>query len=112
VTAKLDYRWNLRTVMAGRGLFATTDLIKPLAAREIVLSSSQVYRLVAERPERLSLKILLALLDILDCSMDDLIEPIAAVSRATKQKKAVAGAASGVGGLRPKRARVRGAPRS
>jgi len=25
--AKLDYRWNLRQVMATRGMFATTDLI-------------------------------------------------------------------------------------
>ena len=75
---KLDYRWHLRQVMAGRGMFATTDLIEPLAARGIRLSSSQVYRLVVERPERLSLKILMALLDILDCSMTELIEPVAA----------------------------------
>ena len=75
---KLDYRWHLRQVMASRGMFATTDLIGPLAQRGIHLSSSQVYRLVTERPERLSLKILMALLDILDCAMDDLIEPVAA----------------------------------
>ena len=60
---KLDYRWHLRQVMAGRDMFATTDLIEPLAQRGIRLSSSQVYRLVTERPERLSLKILMALLD-------------------------------------------------
>ena len=59
-------------------MFATTDLIGPLAQRGIGLSSSQVYRLVVERPERLSLKVLMALLDILDCSMEDLIEPFAA----------------------------------
>ena len=78
MTARLDYRWHLRKVMADRGMFSTTDLIGPLAQREITLSSSQVYRLVTERPERLSLKILMALLDILDCAMDDLIEPVAA----------------------------------
>jgi DNA-binding Xre family transcriptional regulator len=75
---KLDYRWHLRQVMAGRGLFATTDLIEPLARRGIRLSSSQVYRLVVDRPERLSLKILMALMDILDCSISELIEPVAA----------------------------------
>jgi DNA-binding Xre family transcriptional regulator len=75
---KLDYRWHLRQVMAGQGMFATTDLLEPLAARGIRLSSSQVYRLVTERPERLSLKILMALLDILGCSVSDLIEPVAA----------------------------------
>ena len=44
MTARLDYRWHLRQVMASRGMFATTDLIGPLADREIKLSSSQVYR--------------------------------------------------------------------
>lgn len=107
MTPKLDYRWNLRTVMAQRGMFQTTDLIDPLARRDIELSSSQVYRLVVERPERLSLKVLMALLDILDCTMDDLIEPVAAASATTRRKKAV-GAADSVGDLRPKRARIRG----
>ena len=61
--AKLDYRWNLRQMMASREMFATTDLIPALARRGIRLSSSQVYRLVVERPERLSLKVLMAPLD-------------------------------------------------
>src|SRR5271165_4032512 len=100
---KLDYRWHLRKVMADRGMFSTTDLIPLLADRGIALSSSQVYRLVVERPERLSLKILMALLDILDCSMHDLIEPVAA-PRAAKKAKA-AGGEGGIGALRPKRAR-------
>jgi DNA-binding Xre family transcriptional regulator len=102
---KLDYRWHLRQVMADRGMFATTDLIEPLARRGIRLSSSQVYRLVVERPERLSLKILMALLDILDCSMSELIEPAAVGGRA-RRSKAVGGTESGVGELRPKRARI------
>ena len=104
---KLDYRWHLRQVMADRGMFATTDLIQPLARRGIRLSSSQVYRLVVERPERLSLKILMALLDILDCSMGELIEPAAAAGASAGKKKAVGGGGdSGVGQLRPKRARI------
>ncbi|NUP65754.1 MAG: helix-turn-helix transcriptional regulator [Nonomuraea sp.] len=74
----LDYRWRLREVMAGRGLFATTGLRPLLAERGIDLSPSQVYRLVAEKPERLSLRTLMALLDILDCTMEDLIEPVPA----------------------------------
>ena len=86
MTRKLDYRWNLRQVMASRGMFQTTDLIGPLADREIRLSSSQVYRLVTERPERLSLKVLMALLDILECTMEDLIEPAAAAKPARKAK--------------------------
>jgi DNA-binding Xre family transcriptional regulator len=105
MTARLDYRWHLRQVMAARGMFSTTGLIKPLEAREITLSSSQVYRLVTERPERLSLKILMALLDILDCAMTDLIEPVPAVGQ-DKKKARAAGGDAGIGGLRPKRARI------
>jgi DNA-binding Xre family transcriptional regulator len=105
MTRKLDYRWHLRQVMADRGMFATTDLIEPLAARGIRLSSSQVYRLVVERPERLSLKILMALLDILDCSMTELIEPVAAGGR-SRTAQAAGGATAGIGQLRPKRARI------
>lgn len=102
---KLDYRWNLRQIMADRGMFATTDLAEPLAQRGIHLSSSQIYRLVTERPERLSLKVLMALLDILDCPMTDLIEPIAATP-AARPAKVSGGGTAGVGDLRPTRARI------
>lgn len=101
---KLDYRWHLRRVMAERDMFSTTDLLGPLAERGIRLSTSQVYRLVVERPERLSLKILMALLDILGCTMEDLIEPVAAGPAKKMSKAAVGG--GGVGELRPKRARI------
>jgi DNA-binding Xre family transcriptional regulator len=105
MTPRLDYRWNLRQVMAARDMFATTDLTPLLAQRGIALSSSQIYRLVVERPERLSLKVLIALLDILDCSMEELIEPVAAVGTVRKARTA-SGEEAGVGDLRPRRARI------
>jgi DNA-binding Xre family transcriptional regulator len=113
MTARLDYRWHLRKIMADRGMFSTTDISPLLADRGITLSSSQVYRLVVERPERLSLKILMALLDILDCTMDDLIEPVATASAGRRPGKAAAGAAAdtaSIGARRPKRARITGTP--
>jgi hypothetical protein len=91
--------------MASRGMFATTDLLEPLAQRGIRLSSSQVYRLVVDRPERLSLKILMALLDILDCRMEELIEPVAAAKPMTR-KRTASGEEAGIGDLRPKQARI------
>lgn len=105
--AKLDYRWRLREVMAARGLWQTTDLAPLLRARGIDLSAPQVYRLVTQTPERLSLKTLMALCDALDCTSTDLIEPVEVAVVARKRK--TAGAPSGdadVRPLRPKRARI------
>ncbi|WP_067903642.1 helix-turn-helix domain-containing protein [Nocardia vaccinii] len=111
MTAKLDYRWHLRTVMAERGMFSTTKLRPLLLERGIELSDSQIYRLVTERPERLSMKVLMALLDILGCRMEDLIEPIPA---ATARRRIASGETAsptgkpdkGVGSFRPKQARI------
>ena len=113
MTAKLDYAWKLREVMATRGLFQTTHLRPKLAERGIRLSDSQVYRLVTDKPERLNLKVLMALLDILGCRMDDLIEPVAVPATET-EKKAAGGTGSepGVGEFRPRRARIVPGPSS
>ena len=107
MAAKLDYTWKLREVMATRGLFQTTQLRPRLAERGIRLSDSQVYRLVTDKPERLNLKVLMALLDILGCQMDDLIEPVAATAAKAKKKAAAGGGPEpGIGGFRPRRARI------
>lgn len=73
----MSYRWRLRQLMATRGLFQTSELVPLLAERGIHLSREQVYRLVTQRPQRLSLDILAALCDILDCGVADLIEVVA-----------------------------------
>ena len=109
MTAHLDYRWHLRELMAQAGMHSTSALGPLLAARGVQLSSSQVYRLVTEKPERLNLKVLMALLDVLNCSIEDLIEPIANSNAAThSQRKAASGDSPevGVGAFRPKRARI------
>ena len=100
---KVTYRWHLRMVMAERGMFATTDLVPLLAARGVVLSREQVYRLVAKVPERLSLRTLAALCDILNCTPADLIDPVRAV-KAAPAKPAPSRAA--VRDIKPRRARV------
>ncbi|HVF13501.1 MAG TPA: helix-turn-helix transcriptional regulator [Acidimicrobiales bacterium] len=73
---RIGYRWHLRQLMATRGMFSTTDLQPPLAERGIELSPVQVYRLVAQTPERLNLHTLAALCDILGCTPAELIEPV------------------------------------
>ena len=46
----------------------------PLAERGVHLSREQVFRLVTQPPQRLSMDTLAALCDILDCTPNDLIE--------------------------------------
>lgn len=71
---KVATRWNLRRLMAERDLFQTSDLVPLLAERGIQLSREQVFRLVTQQPQRLSMDTLAALCDILDCTPNDLIE--------------------------------------
>ena len=105
---KLGYRWRLREVMAARGLWSTTELAPLLAERGIVLSSTQIYRLVVQTPERLSLRTLMALCDTLECTSTDLIEPVTEPALARRRKTASGDPPDGgeVRALRPKRARI------
>lgn len=70
---RISYQWKLRELMASRSLFTVPQVMPHLAARGISLSASQVHRLVSGTPERLSLPVLAALCDILDCTPADLI---------------------------------------
>lgn len=87
---KMGYRWNLRKLMAAQDMFQTSDLVPLLAERGITLSREQVFRLVTQPPQRLSMDTLAALCDILGCGPNDLIE-IEAVS--TGVRKTAGGAA-------------------
>lgn len=91
MTRKLNYQWRLREVMAQRGLWATTDLSPLLVERGIDLSPAQVYRLVAQRPERLSLATLAAICDALECTPNDLIELTAAATEHARPRRRAAG---------------------
>lgn len=75
MTRKLNFHWNLRQLMAAHNIWKTPDLIPLLAERGVKLSTAQVYRLVTDKPERLSMRTLVALCDILSCSPSDLIDP-------------------------------------
>ena len=71
---KMGYDWRLRQLMADRGMFQTSDLAAPLAERGVALSREQLWRLVSQPPQRLSLDVLAAMCDILDCGPSDLIK--------------------------------------
>lgn len=108
IRREVSYQWRLREVMAARGLFATTELVPLLGERGISLSASQVHRLVTGIPERLSLPVLAALCDILECTPAELIATRAAnaAPRRTGTGDAVATAELPTD-LRPRRARLR-----
>jgi len=74
VIRKMGIEWHLRLKMAERGLYHTSDLVPLLAERGVDLSREQVFRLVTQPPQRLSMDTLAALCDILGCTPNDLIE--------------------------------------
>lgn len=109
----IGYEWRLREVMAAAGLFSTTKLVPLLHERGIELSTSQVYRLAAEKPERLNMHVLVALMDIFECTADDLVRRVemgvAAPQAATGTDRTSIESGTSVlrqKGLRPKRAEI------
>ena len=108
---RVDYTWRLAELMAARGMHNSTDLIPLLVERGIQLSRPQVYRVVHQRPERVSLQMIAALCDILACGVDDLVTVTAADVR---QRKASASSQTAPRpnvvelnkAVRPRRARV------
>jgi DNA-binding Xre family transcriptional regulator len=70
--------------MAARGMHNSTDLSPLLKERGIELSASQVYRLVTQRPERVSLMMIAALCDIFSCGPEDLVTVTATDAKVRK----------------------------
>lgn len=100
----VDYEWRLRLLMAERGMFKATDLGARLAEHGVGLSDSQVWRLVTGRPERLNLRVLMVLCEILGCEPGELVrrtDVAAPVSKEPASSKTIAT------DLKPKRARLR-----
>lgn len=100
MTRRVGYRWHLRRLMAAQGMFQTTELVPLLADRGVALSREQVYRLATGVPQRLNLRVLAALCDILGCQPGELIE----CHRDTPEPAARPG--PGTDRPRPTRARV------
>lgn len=100
----IDYEWRLRVLMAERGMFKATDLAPRLAEHGIRLSDSQVWRLVTGRPERLNLRVLMVLCEILACQSGELVRRSDVAAPIAKEPASGATIAEG---LQPKRARLR-----
>jgi DNA-binding Xre family transcriptional regulator len=99
---KMGYEWHLRRLMADKGMFQTTDLVPLLAEHGVTLSREQVFRLVTQPPQRMSMDTLVALCDILQCTPNDLIEPT--VVNTTVRKAAAADGAAAARSTAPRAA--------
>ncbi|QMU67295.1 helix-turn-helix transcriptional regulator [Streptacidiphilus sp. P02-A3a] len=81
---KTGFHWNLRKLMAQQEMFQTADLVPLLAERGVRLSREQVFRLVTQPPQRLSMDTLVALCDVLGCGVEELIEVVAVEEKVRK----------------------------
>lgn len=100
----IDYEWRLRVLMAERGMFKANELAPRLAEHGIRLSDSQVWRLVTGRPERLNLRLLMVLCEILACEPSELVRRTDIAAPLAKEP---ASSAMIDKDLQPKRARLR-----
>jgi DNA-binding Xre family transcriptional regulator len=101
-----DFEWRLRELMALKGMWHTSELAAPLAQRGIDLSRSQVFRLVSGKPGRVTVPLLLALCDILDCRFEELVVAVEAPTRRRRKRapdkaKSARRRAAGAEGLGP-----------
>ncbi len=100
----VDYEWRLRLLMAERGMFKAIDLSPRLAEHGIRLSDSQVWRLVTGRPERLNLRVLMVLCEILGCEPGELVRRADVAAPVAKEPLSSHAIAKD---LKPKPARLR-----
>lgn len=100
----VDYQWRLAELMARHGMHNSTDLAPLLRERGIDLSPSQVYRVVTQRPERVSLKLIAALCDIFNCGPEDLVTVTAADAK--KARKVASNVVTMSDAIKPARARI------
>jgi DNA-binding Xre family transcriptional regulator len=103
----LDFDWNLRRIMADHGMFQTTELQPLLKQHGVTLSREQVFRLVTQKPQRLSMDVLMALCAALSCHPGDLIQTRPAETIVPKKAVGVEPTRASIGDLRPHPARIR-----
>ena len=91
--SEVDYDWNLRLRLAEKGIYKAAELRPRLAERGIRLSDSQIWRLITGRPERLNLRVLAVLCELLDCTPNDLItvRPLDREARLERQPRVTVG---------------------
>jgi DNA-binding Xre family transcriptional regulator len=100
----VDYEWRLRVLMAENGMFKAIDLASQLVEHGIRQSDSQVWRLVTGRPERLNLRLMMVLCEIVGCEPGELVRR---TDVATPVEKEPASAGQIRKDLKPKQVRLK-----
>jgi DNA-binding Xre family transcriptional regulator len=100
----VGYEWRLRVLMAENGMFKAIDLAPRLGEHGIRLSDSQVYRLVTGRPERVNLRLMMVLCEILGCEPGELVRRTDVAAVADKEPASGAQIRSD---LEPKKVRLK-----
>jgi len=65
--------WRLRVMMAERNITTATELQRLLEKSGFQITSSQLTRIIKERPDRINTELLDHLLSVLNCGIDDLL---------------------------------------
>lgn len=71
---KHNLKWRLRMLMAEYGISKATELQRLLSSTGYSITSSQLSRIIKEKPERISIHLVEHLLDIFNCEIWDLLE--------------------------------------
>lgn len=103
---EIEYTWRVREVMARRNIYLAKELAPLLHERGITLTANAIWRIVKEDPERVSLKLLVALADALDVTLDDLITFTAHDSKSIRTRRAAGDGLPDIRDHRPVRARI------
>ena len=105
--------WRLRVMMAERDIRSATELHRLLLKSGYNITSSQLTRIVKERPERISTDLLDHLLNILNCEISDLLRSESASSDVVIKESASSNSASpnaNTNTPQPKKPRIRKEP--
>lgn len=103
---EISYTWRVREIMARRHIHRAKDLAPLLHERGITLTANAIWRIVKDDPERISLKLLVALADALDVTLDDLITFTARDARTIRTRRAAGDGLPDIRDYRPVRARI------
>jgi len=69
-------KWRLKVLMAEREINTAKELQQMMVEIGVGISTNQMARIVASRPDRLTMKIFEGLLTVLDCEPQDLLQVV------------------------------------